>query len=180
MEVKGQLEAVNGMGGRTIFALSTGAENAAAELEKLKGKELKIKVVQYRKGRSLSANALFWHCVDEIAKALRRDRWSVYLSLLRDYGKSTYICVKPSMVDAVKKQWRGSMELGTLEIRGQKAIQMQVFFGSSTYDTAEMSRLIDGTIDEMRELGLDPPMPQDIQTALEQWWKEERMEQSEK
>lgn len=169
MEVKGQLEAVNGMGGRTIFALSTGAENAAAELEKLKGKELKIKVVQYRKGRSLSANALFWHCVDEIAKALRRDRWSVYLSLLRDYGKTTYICVKPNMVDAVKKQWRECMELGIVKVNGKPAIQMQVFFGSSTYDTAEMSRLIDGTIDEMRELDLPLPIPTEVAAALEAW-----------
>ena len=169
MEVKGQLEAVNGMGGRTIFALSTGAENAAAELEKLKGKELKIKVVQYRKGRSLSANALFWHCVDEIAKALRRDRWSVYLSLLKDYGKSTYICVKPNMVESVKKQWRECMELGIVKVNGKPAIQMQVFFGSSTYDTAEMSRLIDGTIDEMRELDLPLPIPTEVTAALEAW-----------
>lgn len=168
MEVKARLESVTRADGKTLFALSTDFD-AAEELEKMADKDLRVRVVRYRKPRSLNANALFWHCVDEIATALRIDRETVYIDMLRQFGKSTYICVKPNMVEAVKKQWRECIELGIVKINGKPAKQMQCFFGSSTYDTAEMSRLIDGTIETMRDLDLPLPIPKDVQMALEEW-----------
>ena len=169
MEVRGRLEAVNKVGGRTLFALSTDSGAAAAELEKLKDQDLRVKVVRYRKPRSLNANALMWHCIGEIANAIQVDTWTVYIDMLRNYGKFTFICVKPNMVESVKKQWRESLELGPVIVNGKEAVQMQVFFGSSTYDTAEMSRLIDGTISMMEALELPLPIPNEVKAALEEW-----------
>jgi len=171
METMARLERIsaNYDTGRTEFTFSTDSQNAVAELERLREHDIRLKATRYRKKRSLSANGLFWHCIGQMAEALRTDKWDVYLSMLRQYGKFTYICVKPNMVEAVKDQWRESMEWSSVDINGKPATQMLCFFGSSSYNTKEMSRLIDGTIHEMKELGLDPPMPQDIQIALEQW-----------
>ena len=107
--------------------------------------------------RSLDANGLFWHCVGEIAAHIGSDRWSVYLTLLKRYGKYTYVCVKPNAVDAVKRQWRETEEIGHITINGQDAVQLLCFFGSSTYDSKEFSRLLDGAISEMHELGIEVP-----------------------
>lgn len=174
MEVVGRLENLTSslLDGKVEFSFSTDSRSAAEALEKLRDKELRIKVVQYRKKRSLSANALFWHCVGKIAEATGQDKWNVYLSMLRQYGKFTYICCHEEMVDEVRSQWRESMIWNSVDINGKPAVQMLCFFGSSSYNTKEMSKLIDGTISDMKELGLEPPMPQDIKVALENWENE--------
>ena len=139
---------------------------ALAQCEKLS-----IEIKKYSKKRSLNANNLLWACIGEIASVLRADKWDIYLQMLKRYGKYTYICVKPSVVDAVKAQWRECEVLGEMEVNGQKAVQMLCYFGSSTYTTQEFSVLLDGVISEMREMGLQPPPTEDMKRALETWQK---------
>ena len=133
--------------------------------------KLSIEIKKYRKKRSLDANGMLWACLGEIANVLRADKWEIYLRMLKRYGKFTYICVKPAVVEAVKAQWRECEVLGEMEVNGQKAVQMLCYFGSSTYDSKEFSVLLDGVISEMRELGLQPPPTEDMKRALEQWQK---------
>lgn len=135
--------------------------------------KLSIRAVRYKGRRSLDANALLWLCLGRIAEALRSDKWEVYLQMLKRYGKYTYICVKPAVVDAVKAQWRECEEIGKVNINGQEAVQMLCYFGSSTYDTKEFSVLLDGVISEMKEMGIEAPASEDMRRALEQW---ERMQ----
>lgn len=141
-----------------------------AELEKYRDMdELKITVQKFRRGRSLDANALMWKCIGEIANAINADKWDVYLRMLKRYGKYTYICVKPSVVDAVKTQWRECEVVGNIDINGQTATQLLCYFGSSTYDTKEFSILLDGIISEMEEMGLEKPITKDMERVLNLW-----------
>ena len=71
----------------------------------------------------------------------------------------------------MKKQRRECEVIGEVDINGQKAVQMLCYFGSSTYDTKEFSRLLDGVISEMQEMGLETPTSEDMRRALEQWEK---------
>jgi hypothetical protein len=135
--------------------------------------KLSIRAVKYRAKRSLDANALLWVCLGKIADAMETptDKWEIYLRMLKRYGKYTHICVKPNVVDAVKAQWRECEVIGEVNINGQKAVQMLCYFWSSTYDTKEFSKLLDGVISEMQEMKLETPVPADIRRALEQWEK---------
>lgn len=133
---------------------------------------LDIVAKKHRKKRSLDANALLWVCLGKIAVALKRDKWDVYLMMLKRYGKYTYICVKENVVDAMKLQWRECEVVGDIEINGKKAVQMLCYFGSSTYDTAEFSHLLEGVISEMKEMGLETPTSEDMRRSLELWEKQ--------
>lgn len=147
-------------------------KNARKELEQIKDENtIEIQAKKVHRKRSLSANALLWECLDKIAISLRADKWDVYLMMLRRYGKFTYICVKPHVVDAVKLQWRECEEIGEIEINGEKAVQLLCYFGSSTYNAKEFSRLLDGVISEMREMGLETPPDEGMRRAIEQWKK---------
>ena len=132
-----------------------------------------FEVLEYHPKRSLNANGLLWACLGEIATALRSDKWEVYLQMLKRYGKYTYICVKPHVVEAVKKQWRECEEIGTIDIDGQQAVQMLCYFGSSTYDSKEFSVLLDGVISEMKEMGLTPPPDRELKRVIEQMERKE-------
>lgn len=106
------------------------------------------------------------------------DKWSIYLLMLKRYGKYTYICVKPNAVPAIKKQWRECEELGEIDINGEKAVQMLCYFGSSTYNTKEFSHLLDGVISEMDLIGLETPGEKELERAVEQWEKNYEKNQS--
>lgn len=159
--------------GNYTITFSVEDPSSLNEVDKIQDCErLSIKAVKYRKKRSLDANAMLWACLGEIAADQRTDKWDVYLRMLRRYGKYTHICVKPNVVDAVKRQWRETEEIGEIEINGQKAVQLLCYFGSSTYDTKEFSILLDGVVSEMKEMGLQPPPSEEMRRALELWEKQ--------
>lgn len=132
-------------------------------------KDLSISVKPYRKRRSRDANALLWSCIGDISAKLGADKWEIYLMLLKKYGKFTYICVKPNVVDAVRSQWRECEVIGNVNINGAEAVQMLCYFGSSTYDSKEFTRLLEGTIEDMKELGLSLPPSREMKEALLRW-----------
>lgn len=152
-----------------IISLSVNEKISQEMVEEIQNCKLSINLKKWRAKRSLDANGLLWHCLSEIANALKTDKWEIYLMMLKRYGKFTYICVKPNMVDAMKMQWRECETVGEIDINGTKAIQMLCYFGSSTYDTKEFSILLDGVISEMKEMGLPVPTSKEMQMALEQW-----------
>lgn len=134
--------------------------------------KLVVKAEKWRKKRSLDANGLLWHSIGQIAAVLNTDKWEVYLQMLKRYGKFTYIVVKGSAVEAMKRQWRECEVIGDVTVNGQKGVQMLCYFGSSTYNTKEFSTLLNGVISEMQGIGLQPPLPKDVQAAIERYEKE--------
>ena len=138
--------------------------------------DILFEIKEHKEKRSVNANNLMWHCLDQIAKAMipPQDKWDVYLMMLKRYGKFTYICVKPNVVDAMKKQWRESEVIGHVDINGQDSVQMLCYFGSHTYDTKEFSVLLDGIISEMAEMGLKTPREEELERALERWEKQHK------
>lgn len=124
---------------------------------------------EHKEKRSLDANGLLWACLQEIASALRTDKWSVYLQMLKRYGKFDYVIVREKAVEAMKKQWRELEEVGEIDVHGEKAVQLLCYYGSSTYDKKEFSVLLDGVMSEMREIGLIPPPDRQTEELLAAW-----------
>lgn len=161
-----------GMDGR--FTISLNINEEPGDIESLRDKRLRIKITQDRKHRSLDANALLWHCLGQMAKAFTPplDKWEMYLEELRKYGKYSYVLMDEKAVESFKQMWRETEVVGEVDVNGRKAIQLLCFYGSSTYNTKEFSVLLDGVIEDMKALGLQPPIQRDIRSALEEWEKQ--------
>ena len=70
----------------------------------------------------------------------------------------------------MQAQWRETEIVGEITVNGKPAVQMLVYFGSSTYNSQEFGKLLDGTISELQEMGLQNPYSTaDMQRALELW-----------
>ena len=145
----------------------TSAELIKYLVEQEKDKTWELK--EQRGKRSLDANGMLWACLQEIATAVRSDKWSVYLQMLKRYGKFDYVIVKKKAVEMMKRQWRELEEVGEIDIHGEKAVQLLCYYGSSTYDRKEFSVLLDGVISEMKEIGLTPPPDRQTRELLEKW-----------
>lgn len=139
------------------------------ELDNLRKGDLRLKAVKWREKRSLDANGLLWACLDKIASAANEDKWTVYLDMLKHYGKFTYVVVPDKAVESMKSMWRELEIVGDITVNGRKATQCLCYFGSSTYDKAEFLRLLDGVIHEMENLGIPTPEQEETERILDEW-----------
>ena len=171
MDCTGKLHTVNRdwNTGKIIISFELNEEPTEAINDISSCEKLSIRAVKYRNRRSLDANAYMWVLLQKMADKLHRDKWGLYLDMLGQYGVFTHIIVKPHMVEKVKNEWRAVKELGEVCVNGTTGIQLQCYFGSSTYDTKEMSVLIDGVVSEARELGIETLPPEELERMKAQW-----------
>lgn len=144
------------------------------EIAKLKevvanGKELTVDIKQFRKKRSLDANGMLWAILNQMAEILKTSKDEVYLEMLNRYGVFTHVIVKADVVEKVKREWKTVRELGEVTVNGKIGIQLQCYFGSSTYDSKEFSTLLEGVISEAKELGIDTISESEKNALLESW-----------
>ena len=139
-----------------------------------RGKPLAVELKQYRKRRSLDANSCMWAILGQMAAVLGTSKDELYIEMLDRYGVYTHIVVKPEVVERVKQEWRTVRELGEVTINGKTGIQLQTFFGSSTYNSKEFSVLLDGVISEAKEIGVEVISESEKALLIEEWGKEEK------
>lgn len=175
MELNGKIAGINtSIDGTTKLELeiTSNKEILIDNYYKLKDKEnLDITIKQHREKRSLDANAYCWVLLQKLAEVLKTDKDSLYEDMICKYGVFTHIVVKPSMVERVKEEWRAVRELGEVAINGKTGIQLQCYFGSSTYNTKEMSVLIDGIVNECKDQGIETLTPEEIADMKRKWLK---------
>lgn len=137
------------------------------------GQQYVVKIKQYRPKRSLDANALYWSLLNQLATALNTSTSELHNIMLRRYGQPerygeqfVYV-VLPETDDAQKKADNAETYhvKPTSQIKeGKDGIMYRTYMllrGSSTYDTKEMARLIDGLISECNEAGIDTTSAKD-------------------
>lgn len=159
-----------GTGGDLIITI-TAPLSVAGQLEKTEGL-FDVEIKRHRERRSLNANALLWKTIDSMAAILQTDEEAVYLEMLARYGVKKYIVVKPEAVESVKGLFRAVEEMGGVFVDGKKGVQLRCTLGSSQYDTAQMSRLLHGTISESKDIGGFVPDDNDTGASLDLWEKE--------
>lgn len=142
-----------------------------ADVERYKDKELDITIVRHSKKRGLAANAMLWACLGEIAAAARTDNWSAYLYMLERYGKYSTVLIKAEALPDLRRVWRETRVVGERE---DGMVEVLCFYGASTYTTEDFSRLLDGVVSDMKELGLTPPPSREMQAALEELERQEQ------
>lgn len=169
MEFRARILSLAGGLEESIVCLAVKGKDILSSLEKLQGKELNVNVKKPTKKRSLDSNSYFWVLCEKIADEVGTDKDSVYLDMLEQYGKFTHIIVKPEAVERMRKEWRASRVLGDVTVNGSKGVQIQCYYGSSTYDQKEMCRLIDGIVNECHDLGIETMTPDEI-AAMNAGW----------
>lgn len=129
-------------------------------------KSMSAEVDWTKASRSVSANSYAWHLITEIANVLRTSKEEVYLQMLKQYGQSYMVEIREEALDAFLKNTKYCDYCGSrLEEETRRHI-LQVYMGSSEYNTREMSILIDGIQSEARELGISVALPAKVEKQL--------------
>jgi len=140
----------------------------------LRDKEIDIEIKRHRSKRSLDANAYAWVLINKIAEKVRLSPVEVYCQLIREIGGNREIVpVRNDAAETWRRNWE-SRGIGWIcEVLSESKLpgytNMACFYGSSAYDTAQMSALIDSAIEDAKELGIEYLPPREIERMLSKW-----------
>ena len=126
-----------------------------------------VKINKHREKRSLNANAYLWKLVTEIGNILNKSKEEVYLQMLIDYGQSEMVSIL-SVID-VKGYFKYYKLAGTSILNGKEFNHYKIYKGSSEYDTKEMSILLNGVVQEAKNLGIKTKDDIELERLLEEW-----------
>ena len=129
-------------------------DNFTPPLEMNKKYTLDIK--PYKSSRSLDQNKLMWSIIQQIAKVTGNDEMSIYMAGL-EYAnvKYEFILALPESENALRHVFRAvKIASSTRTINDKEMLVCKCYIGSSKFDTAEMTKLIDYFIKEAAELGI--------------------------
>lgn len=151
--------------------ISSGNEE---ELEKLKDEQLDLILKKHFEHRSMNANKYFHVLSDKLADALRMSKPMCKNWLLWKFGQKwrtedgQLIVIK---TNAPEKELLESKDLHFWSTKpAPDGTPMYILLRhSSTYDSREMSILIDGTVEECKEAGVDTETPDEIARLKALW-----------
>lgn len=127
-----------------------------------------------KKKRSKDANAYAWSLIHQIAGKLRMPPIEVYRNAILNTGGVTesVVCIAEHAVDAFTRAWEAGhlgRQVQQFPSNRQGFVNLTVIYGSSDYDTAQMSRFIDGLVQDAQALGIETEDPGKIQSLLDSW-----------
>ena len=130
--------------------------------DKFRDKLINVEIKLWKPKRSGAANRYLWTLIDKLAKALHITKNEVYRSQIKEIGGvSEVVRCNDKAVERFCKQWE-SQGLGwQTEVipLGDGTSDIIVYYGSSTFDTEQMSQLIENVIFEAEQFGIDTDTP---------------------
>ena len=155
-------------------------QSALNMVDALKGAEkLSLKIDRFREKRSLDANRYLWQLCSMIADKLSDDgapytKEEIYRKAIKARG----VCreqggLPPDFAKTSRTAWE---MLGTgwiteqvdFEPDGERVI-VRYYYGSSTYNTKQMSRIIDWLVVECQQQGIETKSQEEIDSLLQSW-----------
>ena len=157
------------------FQLSTEPIDELNELAKMDAVDIVAK--KHKKKRSLDANAYFHVLVGKIADKIHISKTHCKNILIGRYGQQEFLeDGKPIVIKSnvgvekmLEQEFLHTVPCGTKLENGIEVVFYKVFRGSHTYDTKEMSILIDGTVQEAKDLGIETIPPEELERMVSKW-----------
>ena len=136
-------------------------------------KEYILTVKEHKKKRSLNANGYAWALLDKLAERLNIAKTDIYKSYIKEIGgNSDLVCCIDRAVPELCKAW-SSRGIGWLTETDKSKLpgctNVRLYYGSSVYNTAQMSRLIELIVQDCKTYGIETLTPDEIARMTNDW-----------
>ncbi len=162
-------------------------KKALEEVERIREeKTLTLTAKKIVKKRSLSANAYYWTLCSKLAGVLNISVDRCHNIMLRRYGTPQTIdgetvCV---FVPDTEKAFNAALEAETYHLKPTSAVKVfkdgeprrmyRLLKGSHEYNTEEMTKLINGLVDECKAVGIETLTPREIADMMKEVKRREK------
>lgn len=161
--------------GAEIILHTPDTDAAKALMDKYtEGKVYTAEIKEKRARRSLDANAYAWVLIGKIAADRMLGKTEVYKEYIKEMSAYEIVPIKAEAAEKWMSNW-GQKGLGWLcedmgQCRNTEGYRnIKCYFGSSTFDSREMSHLIDMVVADCKELGIETATPGELARIKQTW-----------
>lgn len=138
-------------------------------LEELKGSKLNLSVSKWNKKRSLDSNGYLWVLLGELQDNLQIPKEELYKNYIKDIGDYEVLPVKNIAVDRFISAWSKNglgwfCETVPSKLKGYTNIL--AYYGSSSYNSKQMTKLINLVIADCNSLGIETKSKEELDSLL--------------
>lgn len=163
--------------GEQIISFSTKSDYTE-EFDSLKDCDVDIEIKKHRKMRSNEANKYCWVLCEKIAQRLsdegvKHTKLDVYRDAIKEVGVWKDVELDLDAAETLSVAWEA---LGSGWITEQtdysqdgESVIVRFYYGSSRYNSKQMSRLIDNLVQDCQELGIPTETPEQIEKIKSLW-----------
>lgn len=163
--------------GQQLITLALTAKTDVSDLKAIiaNGKLLEIEISKQKKKRSLDANAYFHVLVSKIAEAMNLGEDETKIKMVLEYGS----IMRDENGDKVGFKLPASVNVNSIYKyakwfderieNGHKFNCYIIYEHTHKLDSKQMARLIDGTIYEAKELGIETMTPAELAQLKSSW-----------
>lgn len=132
-----------------------------------------ITIKEYREKKSTNSNNYAWVLLDKLAVELKRPKTEIYRRYIKEIGGvSEDLDIRNDAVERFCSAWERKgigwqTELNRSEKEGYTKVT--VYYGSSTYNTEEMSRLINLIVEDCKALGIETLSEEELIRLNTEW-----------
>lgn len=137
--------------------------------DKLHDKLLEVTIKKYVENRTLKANAYLWALITAIGNALRLSKEDIYFDMLKSYGQGGAISILEQYEPNFIRTYKYHEFLGASELNGKTFKHYRFWVGSSEYNKDEFSILLDGVVQEAKNLGIETKTKEEIESLLKEY-----------
>lgn len=138
-----------------------------------KDKPYTVEVKEKREKRSLDSNAYLWRLLSDLADAIGSTKEKLYQDYVKDLGPYRDFVLTEDEAKTFRTAWSmlgqgWPTEQVDFSPDGEKLV-IRAYYGSSTYNTKQMSRLIDSVVEDCKAVGVETLPPEKLSALKEDW-----------
>ena len=175
METTGKIKSVTKDWETDKLIISIMVDSLPSDLDTLMGCDtLDVTARRHREKRSLNANSYFHVLTGKIAEVLGTSLTHEKNRLIREYGQYMEIDGLIPTTTAKSKYEDRMLDMEGVHLKviarpDKETVRFAFMRGSHTYDTREMSRLIDAAVSEAKELNIETIPPEQLERMKQLW-----------
>lgn len=145
-------------------------------------KDYTVEIKRKRRKRSLDANAYMWVLIGKLAEKLSTPMTplsdiDIYRQYVKDYGVYHIIPVRDEVIPEWERIWNIRGDGWICENMGpcrtvEGYSNIKSYYGTSAYNTKQMSRLIDAVVMDCKEQGIETLTPEELIRLKAAWSRE--------
>lgn len=137
-------------------------------------KDYEVIIRRKRRKRSLDANAYLWVLIGKLGAKLHKSDREIYREFIKDNGVFEIVPIRKDAIVRWTENWNKNGigwvcdNLG--ECRNTEGYHnLKCYYGSSTYTSEEMARLIDAVVFDCKAQGIETMTPNEIAEMVQKW-----------
>lgn len=150
-------------------------------VEQLKNEnKLNVELKKYREKRSINANNYFWKLLQELCDLAEIETIEEYKRRVKELGIFRRFKIEKDNIKTFEKMWTTQgiawfCEIADTEYIGDIEFKIiNAYYGSSSFNTKQMSRLINDLVQDCQAYGIETKTPAEIENLLRSWENEQK------